>query len=153
MTQEKSLDQVPSADQLRDTLLQAKMKKAQAESARFDARSNELMAFTDKFLREQVTDEEIGRVRSVVDAAVKDGKLEAMVYRFPSALCTDKGRAINSSDKDWPDTLQGKARQFYQRFTDLGRPAGFKLKAMIIDFPNGMPGDVGLFLNWEDDSY
>ena len=25
---------------------------------------------------------------------------------------------------------------------------GFRLKATIITFPGGMPGDVGFFLNW-----
>ena len=26
--------------------------------------------------------------------------------------------------------------------------AGFKLKAMIVTFPGGIPGDVGFFLSW-----
>ncbi len=153
MAQEKSFDQVPSADHLRQTVLQAKSKKAEAASTRLDARAQELKAFTDDFLRKQVTDEEIARVRQRVDAAVKEGKEEAMVYSFPSSLCTDKGRAINNGDKDWPASLQGKAREFYERYQRLGRPTGFKLKAAIINFPNGMPGDVGLFLNWEDETF
>jgi hypothetical protein len=80
--------------------------------------------------------------------AVKDGKLEALVYSFPSSLCSDSGRAINSGDPDWPTTLLGKAKQFYDRFQKLGKPQGFKLKAMIINFPGGIPGDVGFYLSW-----
>jgi hypothetical protein len=80
--------------------------------------------------------------------AVKDGKLEALVYSFPSSLCSDSGRAINSGDPDWPATLLGKAKQFYERFQEIGKPQGFKMKAMIINFPGGVPGDVGFFLSW-----
>ena len=80
--------------------------------------------------------------------AVKEGKLEALVYVFPSDLCTDSGRAINSGDPQWPHTLKGKARQFYERFLTFGKPQGFKLKAMIVTFPGGIPGDVGFFLSW-----
>ena len=55
-------------------------------------------------------------VRRLVMNAVKDGKMEAMVYSFPSDLCTDSGRAINNSDPNWPETLQGKAKEFYDRY-------------------------------------
>ena len=27
-------------------------------------------------------------------------------------------------------------------------PAGYRLKAMILEWPNGFPGDVGLFVAW-----
>ena len=74
--------------------------------------------------------------------------MEAMVYSFPSDLCTDGGRAINNSDPDWPDTLQGKAKEMYDTFKARIQPQGYKLKAMIINFPGGVPGDVGFFLNW-----
>jgi len=153
MSQDKSFDQVPSADHLRGQLTEAQRKRAQADSLKFDARADELMNFANDFLSRGVTEEEIAKVRRVIDAAVKDGKYEAMVYSFPSSLCTDNGRAINNAEKGWPTTLQGKAKEFYERYEALGRPAGFKLKAMIISFPNGVPGDVGLFLNWEDDKY
>lgn len=71
-----------------------------------------------------------------------------MVYSFSSDLCSDSGRAINSGDKKWPETLQGKAKEFYDRYQTFGKPQGYRLKAMIISFPNGMPGDVGFFVNW-----
>ena len=70
-------------------------------------------------------------------------------YSFPSELCSDRGRAINSNDPDWPETLQGKAKQFYERYLTYGKPQGFKLKAMVINFPGGMPGDIGFYLNWQ----
>jgi hypothetical protein len=107
--------------------------------------------FAGDFLEKHVSEEEIAVVRRLVANAVKDGKFEAMVYSFPSDLCTDSGRAINSGDKDWPQTLQGKAKEFFERYQTFGKPQGYKMKAMIINFPGGVPGDVGFFLNWAPD--
>ena len=107
--------------------------------------------FAGDFLEKHVSEEEIAVVRRLVANAVKDGKFEAMVYSFPSDLCTDSGRAINSGDKDWPKTLQGKAKEFFERYQTFGKPQGYKMKAMIINFPGGVPGDVGFFLNWAPD--
>jgi hypothetical protein len=80
--------------------------------------------------------------------AMKDGKLEAMVYSIPTTLCTDSGSANNNNDPRWPETLQGKAKELFESYEELARPRGYKLKAMVIDFPGGIPGDIGFFLNW-----
>lgn len=80
--------------------------------------------------------------------AAQRGETEIMVLRFPNVLCTDKGRAINNAEEGWPDTLTGRPRQAYELWRDYLREAHYKLKAMIIDWPNGMPGDVGFFLSW-----
>lgn len=138
----------PSADQLRKTLIDEQMAEMKKREAQRAVEQQKLTAFTNDFLKGQVTEDEIARVRRLVMNAVKDGKLEALVYTFPSDLCTDSGRAINSGDPQWPETLKGKARQFYERFLKFGKPQGFKLKAMIVTFPGGIPGDVGFFLNW-----
>lgn len=138
----------PTAEELRMALLQKEMEKAeQAEKAKA-AEQRKLAEFAESFLGQHVSEEEIAMVRRLVMNAVKDGKFEAMVYSFPSELCTDRGRAINSGSADWPETLQGKAREFYDRYQALGKPGGYRLKAMIINFPGGIPGDVGFFLNW-----
>jgi hypothetical protein len=87
-------------------------------------------------------------LRSKLRSAAERGQTEVMVMRFPNALCTDHGRAINNSDPAWPDTLTGRPRQAYELWRDQLRPAGFKLSAMIIEWPGGLPGDVGFFLKW-----
>ena len=137
-----------SAKELRVQLLQQQMQEMEKERKLRDLKQQELMKFTDEFIHKHVTPEEIAMVRNLVENAVRNGKFEAMVYSFPSDLCTDSGRAINSGDKDWPQTLQGKAKEFFERYQRFGKPQGYKLKAMIINFPGGVPGDVGLFLNW-----
>lgn len=80
--------------------------------------------------------------------AAQNGETEIMVMRFPNTLCTDKGRAINNAEDGWQDTLTGRPRQAYELWRDHLRDAHYKLKAMIIDWPSGMPGDVGFFLSW-----
>jgi hypothetical protein len=137
-----------SAADLRMMLLKEQMAEAKKQEELRSREEKKVLAFTEDFLKNQVTEDEIAMVRRLVMNAVKDGKLEAMVYSFPSDLCTDSGRAINSNDPEWPQTLQGKAREFYDRYQQFGKPQGFKLKAMIVNFPGGMPGDVGFFLNW-----
>lgn len=70
--------------------------------------------------------------------------------RFPSELCSDSGRAIGNADPEWPETLPGKARGAYRLWARLGRSRGFQLRAIILDYPGGIPGDVGLFLDWSE---
>lgn len=141
----------PSAEQLRLALLEEQMKEAEKQEKLRAQANDELAKFTNSFLKDQVSENEIAMVRRLVVNAVKNGKFEAMVYSFPSDLCTDGGRGINSADPQWPETLQGKAKQFYERYLKFAKPQGYKLKAMIINFPGGIPGDVGLFINWEPD--
>jgi hypothetical protein len=138
----------PSAEQLRMALLEEQMAEADKQEKLRARENQELMKFTDSFLKDQVNDDEIAMVRRLVMNAVKNGKYEALVYSFPSELCTDSGRAINSADPQWPETLQGKAKQLYERYVKNARPQGYKLKAMVINFPGGIPGDIGFFLSW-----
>ncbi|WP_331374673.1 histidine kinase [Sinorhizobium chiapasense] len=140
-----------SAEQLRMQMLEREMAEMEKERKLRSLQEQKLADFAADFLEKHVTEQEIAVVRRLVANAVKDGKFEAMVYSFPSSLCTDSGRAINSSDRDWPQTLQGKAKEFYERYQTFGKPQGYKLKAMIINFPGGMPGDVGFFLDWSPD--
>jgi hypothetical protein len=137
-----------SAEALRMAILRTEMEKMDLEKKKKDAERKKLDAFTADFLHKHVNEDEIAMVRRLVMNAADDGKLEAMVYSFPSHLCTDGGPAINSNDADWPDTLRGKAREFYERYQTIAKPQGYKLKAMVINFPGGIPGDIGLLLNW-----
>lgn len=137
-----------SAEALRMSILRKEMEKMDVERKARETEERKLADFTRDFLSNHVSEDEIAMVRRLVANAVKDGKMEAMVYSFPSDLCTDSGRAINNSDPRWPETLQGKAKEFFDRYERLAKPQGYRLKAMVINFPGGMPGDIGLYLNW-----
>jgi hypothetical protein len=84
------------------------------------------------------------RLKSVAST----GANEMMIGRFPSELCTDHGRAINQGENNWPDTLQGRARKAYEVWKEKLQPLGYKMKVLIIEWPNGLPGDVGMYLIW-----
>jgi len=87
-------------------------------------------------------------LKTKLRSAAERGETELMVMRFPNSLCSDKGRAINNADPDWPETLTGRPRQAYELWQNQLRPAGFRLSAQIIEWPGGFPGDVGFFLKW-----
>ena len=141
----------PSAEDLRKTVVSSKMEEIQLREKVRVAEQKMLEDFAADFLGNDVSEEELAKVRRLVMTAVKKGAYEALVYSFPCRLCTDQGRAINNVAPNWPETLTGKAKQLYERFNANAKPKGYKLKATIISFPDGMPGDVGLFLNWAPD--
>jgi hypothetical protein len=98
--------------------------------------------------RIEVTDQMRSNLLSRIKAAAVEGKNELMVLQFPVELCTDQGRAINNNEPEWPETLTGVPRQAYEVWRDKLKPAEYRLTAMIVEWPHGMPGDVGLFLGW-----
>lgn len=142
-----------SAGDLRNYMTEMQMAKAsksidgmdRAEKARQELikRLSEPLDLTAERLREVLQP-----LQSKLRAAAASGQTELMVMRFPNDLCTDHGRAINNADPAWPDTLTGRPRQAYELWQNQLRSAGFKLSAMIIEWPRGLPGDVGFFLKW-----
>jgi hypothetical protein len=80
----------------------------------------------------------------------ENGGKEFMLLRFPSELCSDGGRAVNVPDPDWPKTLRGEAAELYALWQRDLMPNGFKLGAWVLEFPGGVPGDIGLFLSWHE---
>ena len=137
-----------SAEELRKEILREQVAEADKRLAARREEERQHIAFAEDFLRHHIGAEELAMVQRLIMEAVHQGKFEALVYSFPSSLCTDSGRAINSSDPDWPETLQGKAREFYEKYATYARPRGYHLSAMIVNFPDGIPGDVGFFLSW-----
>jgi hypothetical protein len=78
-------------------------------------------------------------VTTLVNHAAEAGQTEVQVYRFPNALCKDRGRAINNFEADWDKTLEGRPRLGYEFWHD-------HLRAEVLEYPGGMPGDIGFFL-------
>ncbi|WP_298428479.1 hypothetical protein [Rhodoblastus sp.] len=124
----------------------AKAKKSLEAQDRADQAKQELL----RQLRsdEPISEERIRAFTLRVRAAAEAGQTELLLGRFPSELCTDHGRAINMAEEGWPETLIGRPQQAYRIWKEKLQPLGYQLKAQIIDWPNGVPGDVGLFLSW-----
>ncbi len=103
-----------------------------------------------ELIDEHVRDEKWNALLHGARAAAEHGEKEFMLLRFPSDLCSDRGRAINSALPDWPKTLRGEAAEIYVRWERELKPRGFHLVARVLEFLRGMPGDVGLFLGWAE---
>ena len=84
----------------------------------------------------------------IIERGVNNGKTEVQFYRFPNDLCTDRGRAINQGEPGWEKTLTGIPLEIYQLWNRHFRAKGYRLKVEIVDFPDGIPGDVGMTLQW-----
>ena len=93
-------------------------------------------------------EEKVKLAATVIQRAVRNGLKEVQVYRFPNSMCTDHGRAINQQEPGWEKTLTGIPKEIYQLWQDHLQPRGYRIQYMIIDFPGGMPGDVGIVLSW-----
>ncbi|MFS8147900.1 hypothetical protein ATY78_25295 [Rhizobium sp. R635] len=138
-----------SAEDLRKRALELQLLEME-RSEKIKAREAKKHAdFVEDFFRKQIGEAERAVIKRLVMRAAADGKYEALIYSFPSTFCTDSGRAINNNLAGWQKTLQGKAKELYELFEEVAKPQGYGLKAMIINFPDGMPGDVGFFLTWE----
>jgi CBS domain-containing protein len=95
-----------------------------------------------------ITDREWNRMLHGAREAAERGETEFLLLRFPSQLCSDGGRAINAPDPEWPATLRGEAAELYLRWERELRPRRFHLSARVVEFPDGVPGDIGMFLTW-----
>jgi hypothetical protein len=142
-----------SADDLRKYMVEMEMAKASKEISAMD-KADQARKELVRTLQEEidVTPKRLAEIMQSVAAkaraAAQRGETEVMVMRFPNVLCTDKGRAINNAEKDWPETLTGRPHQAYELWKEHLRPAKYKLKATVVDWPGGLPGDVAFFLSW-----
>jgi len=143
-------DVLPTAKDLQKRLALAEAEKA-AESARRDAAEE---AEKKKLLEglskpSGVSEEEhVRRAVAIIQRALANGQTEVLVLRFPNELCTDHGRAINQAEVGWEKTLTGLPQELYGFWEKHLRPRGYRLKAQVLDFPGGLPGDVGVTLCW-----
>jgi hypothetical protein len=83
-----------------------------------------------------------------VRQAAERGDHHILVLRFPSAMCSDSGRAINNALPGWENTLVGVPEQILHIWQEHLKPLGFHLSAEVLETPDGMPGDIGLFCRW-----
>jgi uncharacterized protein (DUF1778 family) len=144
------LDQLPTAKDLMKQIALKEAAKA-ADSARaMSAEEAEKKALIEKMSKPSgVSDEErLKRAAAIIKRAADNGKIEVLVGRFPNVLCTDRGRAINQQEAGWEKTLTGVPKELYEFWQQHLKVRGYKLKFQIVDFPGGMPGDIGITLGW-----
>ena len=141
---------LPSANDFMKKLALAEAEEATKQARKLAEAEAEKKALLDQFTKPSgLSDEEaIQRAIKIIERAVSNGRTEVQVHRFPNQLCTDRGRAINQQEPGWENTLTGVPKEIYQLWAKYFRQRGYKLKVEIVDFPGGMPGDVGMTLKW-----
>jgi hypothetical protein len=141
---------LPTAQQVMEKLALAEAEKASEHLRTQAAADAEKKMLLEKLTKASgVSDEEaLRRVANIIERAVSNGLTEVQVYRFPNSLCIDRGRALNQQESGWETTLTGLPKEMYEFWERQLRPRGYKIRFQIVDFPDGMPGDVGITLKW-----
>ena len=138
-----------SADAAR-AYLHSKKAEEEAKQRAFEASTKiELDKLHESFNQREVQPEAMDRIATLVRKTIDMGDKQALVLRFPSDWLPDQGRAITNHDKDWYDKLDGFPKRAYDFFKRELEPRGFQIRAEILNWPGGMPGDVGFFLQWK----
>ena len=150
-TSDNPLDALPTAKDLRKQIALREAEKASAALKAQTAEEAEKQALMERFAKPSgVSDEErMKRAAAIIQRAANNGLTEVFVFRFPNQLCTDHGRAINQQEAGWESTLTGLPKELYEFWQQHLKPRGYKLRFQIVDFPGGMPGDVGATLSWQ----
>jgi hypothetical protein len=143
-------DILPSAKECKQKVALAEAEQATKEMEKRAAAEAERRALLDHLTKPSgVSDEErVKRCANIIKRAVDNGHTEIEIGRFPNQLCTDRGRAINQQEPGWENTLTGVPREVFEFWQKYLKPRGYKLKVRIVEFPGGMPGDIGMTLSW-----
>jgi hypothetical protein len=88
------------------------------------------------------------RLARRIALALEQGRLEIELFRFPPELTTDRARAINQAEAGWENTLTGLPKIAHGYWANKLRDKGYTLRAEVVSYPGGMPGDCALYLGW-----
>jgi uncharacterized protein YprB with RNaseH-like and TPR domain len=138
-----------SADAVRAYLHSKKQEEAAKQRAFETSTKAELDKLHEAFKEREVQPEAMDRIATLVRKTIDMGDKQALVLRFPSDWLPDQGRAITNHDKNWHEKLDGFAKRAHDFFKRELEPRGFQIRAEILNWPGGMPGDVGFFLQWK----
>jgi hypothetical protein len=147
---EKIDELLPTAKEIQKQAAIKEAEKADKEARASVAAEAEKRALIERLAQPSglSEDEKVKLASSVIQRAVRNGLTEVQVYRFPNALCTDKGRAINQMEPGWEKTLTGIPKEIFQLWTDYLKSRGYRIRYQVIDFPGGVPGDIGITISW-----
>jgi hypothetical protein len=141
---------MPTAQEMMEKIALAEAEKADAAAKKQADAEAEKKMLLEKFIKPSGVSEEerMKRAAAIIERAASNGLTEVLIAKFPNALFTDHGRAINQQEAGWETTLTGLPKELYEFWERQLRPRGYKLKFQIVDWPGGMPGDIGMTLKW-----
>jgi uncharacterized glyoxalase superfamily metalloenzyme YdcJ len=151
MAADELVEVFPSAKQAMEKLAVAEAEKASEGLRQKQKADAEKKALIDRLTKPSGVSEEeaLKRAAAVINRAVKNGLTEVEVLRFPNALCTDHGRAINNNlEHGWEKTLTGVPKEMYDFWERQLKPRGYKVRFQVADFSGGVPGDIAITLKW-----
>jgi hypothetical protein len=137
-----------SADDFRGLVADFERHQAEQYDAARRAAAQQRRQKTKELIDHHISNEGWRALLHQARQAAEHGEKEWLLLRLPSQLLSDSGRAINAPQPDWPKTLRGEAAEIHLRWEHDLKPRGFGISARVLDFPGGMPGDIGLFLVW-----
>ena len=145
-------DLIPTAKELKQQASIREAEKAEERARGMAAADAEKRALIEKLSKPSglSEDKKIELASNVIHRAVRNGLKEVQVYRFPNSLCTDRGRAINQQEPGWEKTLTGIPLEIFQLWSDYLKPRGYHINYRIVDFSDGMPGDIAIVIVWGD---
>jgi hypothetical protein len=138
-----------SADSVRDFIHAKKAAEADEKRAFEAAQKAERDKLKASFEEREVQPEALDRIAALIAKQIERGEKQALVLQFPSEWLPDQGRGVTNRDPNWHVKLEGFPKRAYDFFAKELAPRGFQLKAEILDWPGGVPGDVGFILTWK----
>lgn len=112
---------------------------------RLEADQDELhRAFLERDIRPDVKE----RISTAVRRAAENGQHEIQALKFPASWTSDRGRRINNGEADWPASLEGFAKRSYDFYVKELQSLGYKLRAEVLSYNEGVPGEVAIYLSW-----
>jgi hypothetical protein len=135
-------------DDLRKIAEEAEMAKLREALARKKKTEDHEHELREAFMSADVRPDVMDRVNAAVRNAAQQNRSELLALTFPAEYCVDKGRAINNGEPEWPQTLQGRARKAYDFYEQNLKDLGYKVRAEIMNYPDGNLGEVGIYLRW-----
>jgi hypothetical protein len=141
---------LPSAADL-DEVVETTAKRKEEDQRRLDREAEQRKKAEIEALRRPVTisEDEIKDLVRKFRQAAEQGLSEYVIFSFAAELLDDRGRAINNFDPEWPNTLAGAARGYYNAWERYLRDKGYKIRAQVSDFDeDGLIQEISLIIAW-----
>ena len=139
---------IVTPEELRKAQDERDMAAAREAMEKLRRTEEEQQALHEAFLNRKIGPEAIERFNAAVKKAAEQGQHEIMIGQFPASWCSDGGRRINNNLEDWPESLEGIAKQVYEYHVKNLAPLGYKMRVEVLSYPGGVPGDIGIFFRW-----
>jgi hypothetical protein len=142
------MEAILKPDELHAISDEAEMADLKAALAKRKKAEHSMEELRHTFMARDIAIEAPARINAAIKTAAQRGAREIQVLRFPASYCNDGGRSINNFEPDWHTSLEGFAQRAYAYYEKELAPLNFKLRAEIASFPDGVPGDVAMYLRW-----